>query len=98
MSKPDDYSEQKIASIEKNANDTKKETTVTKKNAPNIICILLESFCDPDEIKFLNYNQDPIPTFHNLEKNYTSGYLTVPVVGAGTANTEFEVLLSLIHI
>ena len=92
MSKPDDYSEQKIASIEKNVNDTKKETTVTKKNAPNIICILLESFCDPDEIKFLNYNQDPIPTFHNLEKNYTSGYLTVPVVGAGTANTEFEVL------
>ena len=92
MSKPDDYSEQKIASIEKNVNDTKKETTVTKKNAPNIICILLESFCDPDEIKFLNYNQDPIPTIHNLEKNYTSGYLTVPVVGAGTANTEFEVL------
>ena len=37
-------------------------------------------------------NQNPIPTFHNLEKNYTSGYLTVPVVGAGTANTEFEVL------
>ena len=25
-------------------------------------------------------------------QNYTSGYLTVPVVGAGTANTEFEVL------
>ena len=50
MSKPDDYSEQKIASIEKNVNDTKKATTVTKKNAPNIICILLESFCDPDEI------------------------------------------------
>lgn len=87
MSKPDDYSEQKIASIEKNVNDTKKETTVTKKNAPNIICILLESFCDPDEIKFLNYNQDPIPTFHNLEKNYTSGYLTVPVVGCREPQT-----------
>ncbi len=25
-------------------------------------------------------------------KNYSTGYLTVPVVGAGTANTEFEVL------
>ncbi len=92
MSKPDDYSKENIASIEKKVDESKKETKVTKDDAPNIILILLESFCDPDEIKFLNYNEDPIPTFHNLEKNYTSGYLTVPVVGAGTANTEFEVL------
>ena len=92
MSKPDDYSAQNIASIQQKVIADKKETKVTKKNAPNIICILLESFCDPDEIKFLNYNEDPIPTFHKLEKEYSSGYLTVPVVGAGTANTEFEVL------
>lgn len=37
-------------------------------------------------------SEDPIPNFHNLESNYSTGYLTVPVVGAGTANTEFEVL------
>ena len=92
MSKPDDYDEEHIASIEAEVNQGKKETTVTKKDAPNIICVLLESFCDPDEINFLDYNKDPIPTFHKLEKKYTSGYLTVPVVGAGTANTEFEVL------
>lgn len=92
MSKPDDYDEEHIASIEAEVNQEKKETTVTKKDAPNIICVLLESFCDPDEINFLDYNKDPIPTFHKLEKKYTSGYLTVPVVGAGTANTEFEVL------
>ena len=54
-----------------------------------------QSFCDPDEINFLNVNKDPIPTFHSLEQNYSSGYLTVPVVGAGTANTEFEVLTGL---
>ena len=92
MSKPDDYDEEHIASIEAEVNQGKKETPVTKKDAPNIICVLLESFCDPDEINFLDYNKDPIPTFHKLEKKYTSGYLTVPVVGAGTANTEFEVL------
>ena len=92
MSKPDEYDEEHIASIEAEVNQGKKETTVTKKDAPNIICVLLESFCDPDEINFLDYNKDPIPTFHKLEKKYTSGYLTVPVVGAGTANTEFEVL------
>ena len=63
-----------------------------KPKQPNIICILLESFIDPDEINFLQCSDDPIPTFHKLTDNYTSGYLTVPVVGAGTANTEFEIL------
>ena len=33
-----------------------------------------------------------VPNFHKLYQNYTSGYLEVPVVGAGTANTEFEIL------
>lgn len=92
MSKPDDYSEKHIAEITDKVESTKQETTVTKDDAPNIICVLLESFCDPDEIKFLHYNEDPIPTFHELEKNFSTGYLTVPVVGAGTANSEFEVL------
>lgn len=92
MSKPDDYTEEHVAEITDKAESTKQETTVTKDDAPNIICVLLESFCDPDEIKFLHYNDDPIPIFHKLEENYSTGYLTVPVVGAGTANSEFEVL------
>ncbi len=92
MRKPDDYTEEHVAEITDKVESSKQETTVAKKDAPNIICVLLESFCDPDEIKFLHYNDDPIPTFHELEKNYTTGYLTVPVVGAGTANSEFEVL------
>lgn len=92
MSKPDDYTEEHVAEITDKVDSTKQETTVTKDDAPNIICVLLESFCDPDEIKFLHYNDDPIPTFHKLEENYSTGYLTVPVVGAGTANSEFEVL------
>ena len=92
MSKPDDYTEEHVAEITDKTESSKQETTVTKDEAPNIICVLLESFCDPDEIKFLHYNDDPIPTFHKLEENYSTGYLTVPVVGAGTANSEFEVL------
>lgn len=90
MSKPDNYSEQTVAEIKENAEASRKKSKT--KDAPNIICVLLESFCDPDEIKFLDYNKDPVPTFHKLEKEYSSGYLTVPVVGAGTANSEFEVL------
>ena len=92
MSKPEDYSEDTIDAIMTNVDSAREETEVTAENAPNIICVLLESFCDPDEIKFLNYDKDPIPTFHYLEENYSTGYLTVPVVGAGTANSEFEVL------
>lgn len=92
MSKPDNYSEETIRQIEDTVNASKKDTTVTASDAPNIIVVLLESFIDPDDVKFLNCSEDPIPNFHNLYENYSSGYLTVPVVGAGTANTEFEVL------
>lgn len=90
MSKPDNYSEQTVSGITEKVEASRKKSKT--KDAPNIICVLLESFCDPDEIKFLEYNRDPVPTFHKLEEKYSSGYLTVPVVGAGTANSEFEVL------
>lgn len=64
----------------------------TEQEYPNIICVLLESFVDPGMIKFLETSEDPIPNFHALYEAFTSGYLEVPVVGAGTANTEFEIL------
>lgn len=64
----------------------------TEQEYPNIICVLLESFVDPGLIKFLETSEDPIPNFHSLYEKFTSGYLEVPVVGAGTANTEFEIL------
>lgn len=91
MSKPKNYSENTIASIEKKV-DSEVASTKKRKKDPNVIVVLLESFVDPYEINFLNCSTDPIPTFHSLEKNFSTGYLTVPVVGAGTANTEFEVL------
>ena len=40
----------------------------------------------------VTYDENPIPVFTSLRENYSSGFLTVPSVGAGTANTEFEVL------
>ena len=92
MSKPDDYSQETVDAIQTLVNSSKQTTTVSKGNEPNVICVLLESFIDPYDVKFLNMSEDPIPNFHNLESNYSTGYLTVPVVGAGTANTEFEVL------
>lgn len=90
MHKPVDYTNEKIKRINKKVSVS--ETTLDQENMPNIIFVQLETFIDPYELNFLKYSEDPIPNFHKLMKNYTSGYLTVPVVGAGTANTEFEVL------
>ncbi len=92
MDKPEDYSEETIEAIGTLVDSASPATTVTPENAPNVICVLLESFTDPYDINFLNMSEDPVPNFHALEQNFSTGYLTVPVVGAGTANTEFEVL------
>lgn len=58
----------------------------------NVIFIQLESFLDPEEIRGLELSEDAVPNWHALEQTSSTGRLTVPVVGAGTANTECEVL------
>lgn len=92
MKKPANYKEETIDSIMDAVANSKQETTTTAKNGPNIITVLLESFVDPEHYNFMEYSQDPTPFYHYLRDNFTSGYLNVPVIGAGTANTEFEVL------
>lgn len=59
---------------------------------PNIIFLQLESFFDPAHIKGIEFSENPLPNFTYLRATYSSGYLSVPSVGAGTANTEFEVI------
>lgn len=64
-----------------------------RKTAGNpILFIQLESFFDLTQVKDLQLSEDPIPFFHQLQKKTTSGRLHVPVYGAGTINTEFEVI------
>lgn len=62
---------------------------------PNVIFLQLESFIDPTRIDGIEFSKDPIPNFRKLMKEYSSGYLTVLTVGAGTANVEFEVMTGL---
>ncbi|MCI9051965.1 MAG: LTA synthase family protein [Lachnospiraceae bacterium] len=62
------------------------------KDTPNIIYLQLESFFDPFYVKGIEISEDPIPNFRKLKEEFTSGFLNVPSVGAGTANTEFEVI------
>ena len=90
MSKPWNYSK---ASVDKVTSDTNMGKTVwINGKKVNVVVVLLESFLDPTEVKYLSMSEDPIPYFHSLESNYSTGYLEVPVVGAGTCNTEFEML------
>ncbi|MBQ8253882.1 MAG: sulfatase-like hydrolase/transferase [Clostridia bacterium] len=62
---------------------------------PNIIFVQLESFYDLKLLSGFEFSEDPTPVFTNLRNTCTSGILTVPSIGAGTANTEFEILTGL---
>ena len=87
---PSNYTAQELARIQdaiaSNTVETEAQTDV------NVLFVQLESFIDPSEIQGLELSEDPVPTWTALKKAFSTGYLTVPVVGAGTANTECEVL------
>jgi phosphoglycerol transferase MdoB-like AlkP superfamily enzyme len=90
ISEPNGYSAEMVQSIVKAENNP--ETTVRSDDMPNILIVQLESFFDPDRVRWLNFSEDPLPNWHKLSKEYSSGLYTVPTVGAGTVNTEFETL------
>lgn len=62
---------------------------------PNILFLQLESFIDPENVNCIELTEDAIPNFRALSEEFSSGELTVPACGAGTANVEFEVLTGL---
>ncbi len=88
IGKPDDYSPERVKQVLGRLDSGAKSSA----ERPNVIFIQLESFFDVRTIKELKLSEDAIPNFHKLQKEYSSGLLTVPTVGAGTVNTEFEVL------
>lgn len=59
---------------------------------PNIICIMNESLADLSQVGYLRTNEDYMPFMRSLEENTIKGYVTMPVYGAGTSNSEFEFL------
>ena len=96
IDRPINYSRDTVKGIKKKVKKAEKKQKQSEKaedvREPNIIFIQLESFFDATTVKNLKVSEDPIPTFHKIQKEYTSGYLKVPVYGAGTINTEFEVI------
>lgn len=71
---------------------SKEEDTDAPVQGPNVIFVQLESFFDVKYMEGVTFTEDPIPTFTWLKEQYPSGLFTIPVIGAGTVNTEFEVL------
>lgn len=90
INEPNNYSEETIAKISENGEITKNEADT--KELPNILFVQLESYFDVDEAEFFTTSEDASPNLRKMYKEYSSGYFKVPSVGAGTANTEFEVL------
>lgn len=79
------------AIIEDNSSnkEVNSDTSIIK---PNIIIVQLESFINPNWITDIELNKNPVSNFEALSDDFTSGLLSVPSFGGGTANTEFEVI------
>jgi len=89
ISRPEDYSPEEVETI---LDHIRAQEDAVPEETPNIIFLQLESFFDVGQINNVEFSSDPTPFFNSLKENYPHGYLTVPYVGAGTANVEFEVL------
>ena len=101
IDKPSTYDSDDVSKIVDTViNAAAQNTTVSENKSslgdegdtPNVIFLQLETFFDVSHLSNLRFSEDPIPNFTRLQKEYSTGYLTVPSIGAGTANTEFEVI------
>lgn len=95
IDRPSDYSEEHMEKIVKKVEKaSKKEAKASniKKKKPNIIFVQLESHFDITQVKGVKFNKDPLENFHRYMREYSSGHTMMPSYGAGTANTEFEIM------
>lgn len=92
IDKPENYSPEVISAIYDSLEEEKFDAPEEKFN---VIFVQLESFFDPYRLAGAEYSEDPTPNFRRLKESFPSGKLTVPVLGAGTANTEFEILTAI---
>ncbi len=92
IDKPSQYDKSDINKITTEINDAAQNAGATANDDVNVIFLQLESFFDVNHLSDVSYSEDPLPNFTRLQKEYSSGYITVPSIGGGTANTEFEII------
>jgi len=93
--KPDNYNPDKIDDYVNGIKDDSEQDKPQIDNSyskPNIICIMNESLSDLKVLGDFETNKDYMPFMRSLKKDTIKGNLYVPVIGAGTSNTEFEFL------
>ena len=94
VDRPPEYGEELMTDIleELPSDDDSPVDGAPQSQGPNVIFVQLESFFDVNYMEGVTFTENPVPTFTKLKELYPSGLFTVPVIGAGTVNTEFEVL------
>ena len=90
IDEPEDYSEETMEQVLEAIHADSVEPD--PRNKPNILFVQLESVMDVGRISGLVPSEDPTPTLNSLRSSCSTGLLRVPSIGAGTANTEFEVI------
>lgn len=94
VNRPDGYSKDAVNEL---IAEIDEKTPVKTDSTPNVIILQLESFFDVGRLADVTFSENPIPYFTQLKNEYSSGLLTVPTIGAGTANTEFELVTGMSH-
>ena len=93
ISKPSDYSEEVMEQLTEHYEPLPDEETVTyTSRKPNVVIVQLESFFNVNRLKNVKFSSNPLPNLTRMMETYPSGAFSMPVVGAGTVNSEFEVL------
>ena len=91
VSEPEGYDAQKVPEyVDKFVDDNDEIITSPSAKTPHIICIMNESLSDLQVLGSFTTNEDYMPFMRSLKENTIRGNLYVPVIGAGTSNTEFE--------
>ncbi len=89
--KPQGYNENTMAEINSKYGKTGESVAASasvSKEKPNVIVIMSESFWDITKLNDLKFSKDIVENTHKYQK----GQIAAPIIGGGTANSEFEAL------
>lgn len=92
INEPSNYREEEILEFTNQGGILQTGLDGSKEDLPNILVVQLESYFDVEDVEFFQTSEDASPYLHQMYREFSTGYFKVPSVGAGTANTEFEVL------
>lgn len=89
--KPQGYNENTMSVINSKYGKTGESVAASasvSKEKPNVIMIMSESFWDITKLNDLKFSKDIVENTHKYQK----GQIAAPIIGGGTANSEFEAL------